>query len=159
MIIEINKDVEKFKETVFFGLTAKQSISALLSLIVGSAVVLLLKDVIGLVASAYVAVPAVAPIALGGFYSYNGMSFFELWRRRIMFMFFNRPLLYVSTEDETKAGEAKEKILKKRKEEVGVYGLKKKKGKSKMINVVIICVLVTSLAALYWVLYGKGINR
>ncbi len=76
-----------------------------------------------------------------------------------MFMFFNRPLLYVSTEDEAKAGEAKEEILKKRKDETGIYGLKKKKGKSRMINVVIICVVVTSMATLYWVLYGKGINR
>jgi hypothetical protein len=159
MMIEINKDIEKIKENVFFGLTAKQSISALLSLIVGSAVVLLLQNYIGLVASAYVAVPAVAPIALGGFYSYNGMSFFELWRRRIRFMFFNRPLLYVSTEDEDRAEKAKKEILKKTKDEAGLYGLKKRKGTNKMIKTVIICIVVTTMAVLYWALYGKGALR
>lgn len=39
-------------------------------------------------------------IALGGFYSYNGMSFYEYMGKKLHFMFGNRPLLYVSTEGE-----------------------------------------------------------
>ena len=39
--------------------------------------VLLLYKYIGLTGSAYVAIPCVAPIALGGFYSFNGMNFYE----------------------------------------------------------------------------------
>ena len=39
--------------------------------------VLLLYKYIGLTGSAYVAIPCVAPIAPGGFYSFNGMNFYE----------------------------------------------------------------------------------
>jgi len=44
------------------------------SVIVGGGIVLALYRYIGLTGSAYVAIPCVAPIALGGFYSYNGMA-------------------------------------------------------------------------------------
>ena len=39
--------------------------------------IFLLYKYIGLTGSAYVAIPCVAPIALGGFYSFNGMNFYE----------------------------------------------------------------------------------
>ena len=39
--------------------------------------VLLFYKYIGLTGSTYVAIPCVAPIALGGFYSFNGMNFYE----------------------------------------------------------------------------------
>ena len=41
-----------------------------------------------------------APIALGGFYSYNGMSFYEYMGKKLQFMFHNKALTYVSTESE-----------------------------------------------------------
>lgn len=44
--------------------------------------------------------PVVAPIALGGFYSYNGMSFYEVMGKKFHYMFGNRALTYVSTEGE-----------------------------------------------------------
>ncbi len=46
------------------------------------------------------AIPCVAPIALGGFYSYNGMSFYEYMDKKLHFMFGNKALPYVSTEGE-----------------------------------------------------------
>lgn len=46
------------------------------------------------------AIPVVAPIALGGFYSFNGMSFYEVMGRKMRMFFANRPLTYVSTEGE-----------------------------------------------------------
>ncbi len=46
------------------------------------------------------AIPCVAPIALGGFYSYNGMSFYEYMGKKLHFMFGNKALPYVSTEGE-----------------------------------------------------------
>ena len=49
---------------------------------------------------AYVAIPCVAPIALGGFYSFNGMNFYEYMGKKLHFMFGNRALTYVSTEGE-----------------------------------------------------------
>ena len=72
MVIEINKDIDRYKESVVMGLTAKQLIYSVASVVAGGGIVLLLYPYIGLTPSVYVAVPVVAPIALGGFYSYNG---------------------------------------------------------------------------------------
>ena len=44
--------------------------------------------------------PCVAPIALGGFYSFNGMNFYEYMGKKLHFMFGNKALTYVSTEGE-----------------------------------------------------------
>ena len=100
MIIEINKNIDNYKETVALGLTAKQLIFSVLSVAVGGGIVLLTYPYIGLTTSAYIAIPTVAPIALSGFYSYNGMSFMEMMRLKLYFAFRNRPLLYQSTEGE-----------------------------------------------------------
>lgn len=101
MIIEINKDIDKYQESIVLGLTARQLIFSVASVIVGGGIVLLLYKYIGLTGAAYVAVPCIAPIALEGFYSYNGMSFMQYWARKIHFMFGNGTLTYVSTESES----------------------------------------------------------
>lgn len=100
MVIEINKDIDRYKETVVMGLTARQLIFSVASIVVGGGLVLILYQYIGLTPSVYVAIPAVAPIALGGFYSFNGMDFYEFMGRKIRMMFKNRPLTYVSAEGE-----------------------------------------------------------
>ncbi len=100
MIIEINKDIDKYQESIVLGLTARQLIFSVASIIVGGGIVLLLYKYIGLTGAAYVAVPCIAPIALEGFYSYNGMSFMQYWMKKIHFMIGNRTLTYISTEDE-----------------------------------------------------------
>lgn len=101
MIIEINKDIDKYQESIVLGLTARQLIFSIASIIVGGGIVLLLYKYIGLTGAAYVAVPCIAPIALEGFYSYNGMSFMQYWMRKIHFMIGNRTLTYISTESES----------------------------------------------------------
>lgn len=100
MVIEINKDIDRYQESVAMGLTAKQLIFSSASVVVGGGIVLLLYKYIGLTGSAYVAIPCVAPIALGGFYSFNGMSFYEYMGKKLHFMFANKALTYVSTEGE-----------------------------------------------------------
>lgn len=100
MVIEINKDIDRYKETVVMGLTAKQLVFSVASVVAGGGIVLLLYRYIGLTPSVYVAIPVVAPIALGGFYSFNGMSFYEVMGRKMRMLFANRPLTYVSTEGE-----------------------------------------------------------
>ncbi len=124
MIIEINKDIDRYQESVVMGLTLKQLIYAALSLIAGAGIVLLLQKQIGLTLAAYVAVPVVAPLALQGFYQYNGMSFMEVMKRKLYFAFLNRPLVYVSEEGEAAmrayraegvAQEMRQKQAKKRK--------------------------------------------
>ena len=71
----------------------------------------------------YVAIPVAAPIALGGFYSFNGMSFYEVMDRKIRMLFANHPLTYISTE-----GEA---VIKEFMQEEAAKGMKDKKKKEK----------------------------
>ena len=85
MIIEINKNIDNYKESVVMGLTAKQLIFSVLSIVAGGGIVLLLYRYVGLTTSTYIAIPIVAPIALSGFYSYNGMSFMEMMKLKIHF--------------------------------------------------------------------------
>jgi len=100
MIIEINKDVDRYKESVALGLTAKQLIFSILAVVGGGGIVLTLYKHIGLTASVYVAIPVVAPIALQGFYNFHGMSFLEVMGKKLKMAFSNRPLTYISTESE-----------------------------------------------------------
>ena len=101
MVIEVNKDIDNYQETVVMGLTAKQLIYSIASVAVGGGLILLLYKYIGLTGAAYVAIPCVAPIALGGFYSFNGMSFYEYMGKKLYFLFSNRTLTFVSTEGES----------------------------------------------------------
>ena len=101
MQIEVNRDIDKFKESVVLGLTARQLLYSVLSVALGGAVVFLVYPYVGLTTSAYIAVPVVAPIALTGFYSHNGMTFVEMMKLKLHFMFGNRELTYQSTEDES----------------------------------------------------------
>ena len=98
MIIEINKDIDKYQESIVLGLNARQLLFSAASVLVGGSIVLLLYRYIGLTGAAYVAVPCIAPIALQGFYSYNGMSFCEYWLKKIHFITRNTALIFSSTE-------------------------------------------------------------
>ena len=121
MNIVINKDLEKYKESVVLGLTAKQLIFSIASVVVGGGLILFLYPFVGLTIAAYISVPIVAPIALGGFYSYQGMSFYEVMNRRFYFMFHNKPLTYVSTESvaEIDKWNAEQKLKEKNKRKRG----------------------------------------
>lgn len=139
MVIEINKDIDRYQESVAMGLTAKQLIFSIASVAVGGGLVFLLYRYIGLTASAYVAIPVVAPIALSGFYSYNGMSFIEVMKKKLYYMFSNKALPYASTEGEAAikayelelTNEAKieaKKAKKKRKKVTGKAVTEKRRG-------------------------------
>ena len=105
MIIEINKDIEKYQESVAMGLSAKQLLYSVLALGSGCAIVFLLYEKIGLTFSCYVAVPIVAPIALCGFYSYNGMGFREVFTRYMKSIFRNKALVFKSSGYQEMRGE------------------------------------------------------
>ena len=118
MKIELNKDIEGYRESVLMGFTVKQLICSLLSVALGGGIVLFLYPYIGLTMSVYVAVPVVSPIALEGFYTFNGMGFSEVMRRKFQMLFANKPLLYVSTEGEEVIRQCRiEETAEKRKEE------------------------------------------
>lgn len=98
MVIEVNKDIDRYKESVVLGLTARQLIYSIISVVIGGGIVLLVYPYVGLTTSAYIAIPIVAPIALTGFYSYNGMTFMEMMKLKLHFSFGNKALTYISTE-------------------------------------------------------------
>lgn len=100
MIIEINKDIDNYKESVVLGLTARQLVYSILSVLAGGGIVLMLYSYVGLTVSTYIAIPVVAPIALTGFYSYNGMTFVDMMKRKMRFAFSNPTLTYISSESE-----------------------------------------------------------
>ena len=100
MNIAINKDIEKYQESVVMGLTAKQLIFSIISVVIGAGIVLLAYRYVGLTVSVYIAIPVIAPIAMNGFYSYQGMSFTQMFVRKIKCLFANRTLLYISEESE-----------------------------------------------------------
>lgn len=146
--VEINRDIDKFQESVVLGLTAKQLIASVLSILVGGAIVLISYKKVGLTVSAYIAIPVVAPIALSGFYSFNGMSFMQMMKKRIHFMFKVKPLIYRSTENVSELKDvALEMEAEKKKAEISTEGKSNKsesdkknsfeKTKKKMIRVLI----------------------
>ena len=113
MVIEINKDIDKYQESVAMGLTAKQLIFSIAAVLVGGTIVLLTYKYVGFTGSVYIAIPIVAPIALGGFYTFQGMSFFETMKRR-----FHREISYVSTEGEAEIKKLKmEKAIEQKQKE------------------------------------------
>ena len=134
MIIEINKDIDKYKETVILGLTVRQLIFSLIALISGAGIVLLIYPYVGLTVSAYIAIPVVAPIALNGFYSYNGMTFTELMKKKLYYAFMNRPLIYSSTEgeDELATIRQEEQLINKKQWSIGAFLLEKKNKEDKL---------------------------
>lgn len=129
MVIEINKDIDKYQESVVMGLTAKQLIYSIATVLVGGLIVLLTYKYIGLTGSAYVAIPVVAPIAMGGFYTYQGMSFYEATKRRLHFLFGNKELTYISTEGENaiKKLRMEEVLEQKKNQNKGNFFFKKNK--------------------------------
>lgn len=160
MVIEVNKDVDRYQESVALGLSAKQLIFSAASLISGSGIVLLLYPYIGITGSAYVAIPVVAPIALGGFYSYNGMSFYNVMQRKLHMMFGNKALVYVSTENEAtikayqvvEVGKGKKSVRpveQKQNKKQEEFEVMKKKMKSIMIG----CIAAVALAVAGTVVY------
>ena len=70
--VRINKEVRDYQESLFFGLTLRQFIFALLAVAV--AVYFGLRPVLGSEVG-WVCVLAAFPFALGGFFRYNSMTF------------------------------------------------------------------------------------
>ena len=133
----MKKDIEKYQESVAMGLSAKQLAYSILALGSGCIIVFLLYEKIGLTFSCYVAVPIVAPIALCGFYSYNGMGFREVFTRYMRSIFRNKALVFQSggyreMVSEIKAKEEAEKRAAARKAKEERKRMRKEKVKSRI---------------------------
>ncbi len=73
--VRINKEVRDYQESLFFGLSLRQLLFALLAVLVAVGVYFGLKDIVGSGEIGWVCVLAAFPFALGGFFTYNGMTF------------------------------------------------------------------------------------
>lgn len=74
MEIKIPKEVRAHKETIFFGLTARQFFCAVLAVALAVGVYFLLKSTAGQETASWACIVAAAPVALAGFFSYHGMA-------------------------------------------------------------------------------------
>lgn len=80
MEIKIPKEIRRHKETIFFGLSARQFLCALLAVGIAVAVYLGLGETIGKETASWACILAAAPAAVTGFFSYNGLTLEQfLW--------------------------------------------------------------------------------
>lgn len=80
MEVRINKEVRNYQESLFFGLSLRQFLFALLAVAVAVGVYFGLRPVPGNGEIGWVCVLAAFPFALGGFFQYNGMNLEQfLW--------------------------------------------------------------------------------
>ena len=75
MEIKIPKEVRQHRETLFFGLSTRQFLCAVLAVGTAVGVYFLLKNVIGQETASWVCIVAAVPIAVTGFFQYNGLTF------------------------------------------------------------------------------------
>lgn len=75
MEIKIPKDIHKHSETIFFGLTARQFTCSVLALGAAVGLYMGLRHIIGSETASWVCIVGAAPIAVAGFFRYNGMNF------------------------------------------------------------------------------------
>ncbi len=73
--VRINKEVRDYQESLFFGLSLRQLIFALLAVLVAVGVYFGLRGVVGTGEIGWICVLAAFPFALGGFFTYNGRTF------------------------------------------------------------------------------------
>ena len=87
--VRINKEVRDYQESLFFGLSLRQLIFALLAVVVAVGVYFGLRNVVGSGEIGWMCVLAAFPFALGGFFTYNGMTF-----EKFLLAFIRSELLY-----------------------------------------------------------------
>ena len=74
MEIKIPKEVRQHKETIFFGLSTRQFFCAVAAVGIAVAVYLGLGPILGQETASWLCVLAAAPMAVAGFFSYNGLT-------------------------------------------------------------------------------------
>ena len=72
--VKIPKEVRQHKETIFFGLSARQFICSAIAVALAVGIYLLLGPVLGKETASWVCILAAAPFAIAGFFTYNGMT-------------------------------------------------------------------------------------
>ena len=74
MEIKINKEIRNYKETLFFGLSARQFACSLLAVGVAVGLYFALRNVLDRETVSWLCIVGAAPVAVDGFFKYNGMT-------------------------------------------------------------------------------------
>ena len=74
MEIKINKEIRNYKETLFFGLSARQFACSLLAVGVAVELYFALRNVLDRETVSWLCIVGAAPVAVAGFFKYNGMT-------------------------------------------------------------------------------------
>ena len=78
--VKIPKEIRAHRETIVFGLSARQFICAILAVGLAAGIYLGLGNVIGKEAASWLCLLVAAPVAIAGFFHYNGMTLEQfLW--------------------------------------------------------------------------------
>ena len=74
MEIKINKEIRNYKETLFFGLSLRQFACSLLAVGVAVGLYFALRNVLDRETVSWLCIVGAAPVAVAGFFKYNGMT-------------------------------------------------------------------------------------
>ena len=97
MEVRINKEVRNYQESLFFGLSLRQLLFALLAVAVAVGVYFGLRPVLGNGEIGWVCILAAFPFAICGFFRYNGMYFEQFaWAFLRSELLYPRQLVYKS---------------------------------------------------------------
>jgi hypothetical protein len=84
MEVKINREIRDYTETMFFGLSLRQFVCGLLSIMVAVGLYFLLKPRVGTETVSWMCIVGAAPFAAMGFFTYHGMTaeqFLWVWLR------------------------------------------------------------------------------
>ena len=84
MEVKINKEIQEYTESVFFGLSLRQTVFSVLAIGVAITLYFILKPYLGVETLSWVCILGAFPFALLGFVKYHGMSaekFLWVWFR------------------------------------------------------------------------------
>lgn len=93
MEIKINKEIRNYKETIFFGLSMRQFVCAVLAVGIAVALYFGLSQIADRETVSWVCIVGAAPIAAAGFFHYNGLTlekFLWAWFKSEFLMAGNR---------------------------------------------------------------------
>ena len=96
----INEDVAGYKNEFWKGLTFRECFFGVVAIVVGCGIILVLtlkfKMILNLAVT--LTMPVIAVIGMCGFYKKNGMTFFQIVRRKIS-LWRQKPLIYKSVSE------------------------------------------------------------
>ena len=84
MEVKINKEIQEYTESVFFGLSLRQTVFSVLAIGVAIALYFFLKPYLGVETLSWVCILGAFPFAILGFVKYHGMNaeqFIGIWFR------------------------------------------------------------------------------